>query len=707
MTLRIGVDIGGTFTDLVAIDAEGTVHTHKIASTPHDYGEGIVHGLQVLLASAKGTVSEVLHATTVGSNTILEGKGARTALITTKGFRDALEIRDLRMPRLYDLHWVKPPALIERRLRLEVLEKTRPDGSIATALDMGSLADAIAKLRAENVHSLAICLLHSYANPAHERAVAEAVRAALPGMDISISHEILPEIKEYPRISTTAINAYVQPVVRAYITSLEARLKALGIAAPLHLMQSNGGLAPAEFAAAYPAHIVESGPAAGVVGAAALARRLDEESLITFDMGGTTAKAGLVENGEVLRTEAIEVGGGVMSGSRLLVGSGYMLKLPAIDLAEVGAGGGSICFLDAAGAPKAGPQSAGADPGPACYGRGGTAPTITDCNLVLGYLDPAGLAGGALPLNIELARAAIQREIAGPLGKNLEEAAHGMLRLAAATMMRAIRSVSVERGRDPRVFSLLAFGGNGGLFAAAIAVELGMKRVIIPPMPGLFSAVGLLLADTEHHASRSLRMRLPSGDKLGGDQAAFAAVLTALEEEGQGRLALGGFSPTQRQLRRTALARYVGQSSEISVALPAGDAATLLACLPRLFGEEHQRTYGFHAPESEPMELMGLAVIARGIPDRPRLPPTIPPARARTPASRRAWFAGAGWVEVPVTDRAGLAAARPGPLIVQEYDATCLVPPEATVALDGFGNIVLDVMAPSMVAISPSVSPAR
>ena len=689
--LRIGIDIGGTFTDLVAIDEAGAVHTHKIASTPHDYGEGIVHGLQALLATAKGVVSEVLHATTVGSNTILEGKGARTALITTQGFRDALEIRDLRMPRLYDLHWVKPPALVERRLRLEVMEKTRPDGSIATPLDLGSLADAIAKLRAEKVHSLAICLLHSYANPAHERAVAEAVRAALPEMDISISHEILPEIKEYPRTSTTVINAYVQPVVRAYITSLEARLKALGITAPLHLMQSNGGLTPADFAAAYPAHIVESGPAAGVVGAAALAQRLDEKSLITFDMGGTTAKAGLVENAEVLRAEAIEVGGGVMSGSRLLVGSGYMLKLPAIDLAEVGAGGGSICYLDAAGAPKAGPQSAGADPGPACYGKGGTAPTITDCNLALGYLDPAGLAGGALPLNIDLARGAILRDIAGPLGKTLEEAADGMLRLAAATMMRAIRSVSVERGRDPRAFSLLAFGGNGGLFAAAIAAELGMKRVMIPPMPGLFSAVGLLLADTEHHASRSLRMRLP-----GGDLAAFTAVLAALEEEGQGRLAHDGFPPARRQIRRAALARYVGQSSEISVALPTGDAADLLASLPRLFGEEHERTYGFRAPESEPVELMGLAVIARGIPDKPRLPPAIPPARATVPASRRAWFAGSGWIETPVTDRAGLATRTgpvSGPLIVQEYDATCLVPPNARAALDGFGNIVLDLTA--------------
>ena len=471
MAQRIGIDIGGTFTDIVAIAADGRVVTHKIASTPQDYGDGIIDGLRALLTSHSGTVTDVLHGTTIGSNAILEGKGARTALITTKGFRDILEIRDLRMPVLYDLHWTKPRALVERRLRLEVIEKLRPDGSVAVALDAASLAAAIATLRREAVRSVAICLLHSYANPAHERAVADAVRTALPDVAVSVSHEILPEIKEYPRTSTTVINAYVQPVVRAYVTSLAARLRELGIEAPLQLMQSNGGLASAEFAAIAPAHIIESGPAAGVVGGAALAMRLDEPRVITFDMGGTTAKAGLVENGEVLRSEALEVGAGVMVGSRLVVGAGYLLKLPAIDLAEVGAGGGSICRLDAGGAPKVGPDSAGAEPGPVCYGRGGTEPTITDCNLVLGYLDPAGLVGGVLKLDVEAARVAIARSLAEPLHRSVEEAAQGMLRLASASMMRAIRAVTVERGRDPRQFALLAFGGNGPLFAAAIAAR--------------------------------------------------------------------------------------------------------------------------------------------------------------------------------------------------------------------------------------------
>ena len=699
MSLRIGIDIGGTFTDLVAFAGDGRITTRKVASTPHDYGEGIVAGLRELLGEdgvgGGPAVSEVLHGTTIGSNTVLEGRGARTALITTRGFRDILEIRDLRMPVLYDMGWTKPRALVERRLRLEVTEKLRPDGSVAVPLDAASVDAAILVLRAERVESLAICLLHSYANPGHERAVAERVRAALPDVAISISHEILPEIKEYPRTSTTVINAYVQPVVRAYITSLDARLRAMGIDAPLQLMQSNGGLASVAFAAAAPAHIIESGPAAGVVGGAALARHLGERRLITFDMGGTTAKAGLVEDGEVLRSEAIEVGGGVMVGSRLLVGAGYMLKLPAIDLAEVGAGGGSICRVDAAGAPKVGPDSAGADPGPVCYGTGGVAPTITDCNLVLGYLDPGGLVGGALKLDVAAARAAIERDLAGPMGCSVEAAAAGMLRLAAANMMRAIRAVSVERGRDPRQFALLAFGGNGGLFAASIARELGIERVIVPPMPGLFSAFGLLVADTEHHASQSLRMRLGGTgvDAAGAER--FGAVLAGLMQAGAERLARDGFAPERCGFRAAAVARYVGQSSDIEVPLPdvggeMADADRLLAELPARFGAEHERTYGFRAPADEPVELTGLTVIARGVAEAPRLPARIPPAGGGVAASRLAWFGDAGWVETAVVDRAALSVVpRKGPLIVQEYDATCLVPPGARAVVDGFGDIVL------------------
>jgi N-methylhydantoinase A len=681
MAQRIGIDIGGTFTDLVTISADGRVVRHKVASTPWDYGEGIVSGLTELLTQPD-TVTDILHGTTIGSNAILEGKGARTALITTIGFRDILEIRDLRMPVLYDLHWTKPPALVERRLRLEVTEKLRPDGTVALPLDAESVARTIETLRREEVESVAICLLHSYANTAHERAVADAVKEAFPHIAISVSHEILPEIKEYPRTSTTVINAYVQPVVRTYITSLIARLRALGIAAPLQLMQSNGGLASAEFAAAAPVHIIESGPAAGVVGSAALAARICESRVITFDMGGTTAKAGLIENGEVLRSEALEVGGGVMAGSRLLVGAGYLLKLPAIDLAEVGAGGGSVCRLDAGGAPKVGPDSAGAEPGPVCYGRGGTEPTITDCNLVLGYLDPAGLIGGTLRLDLEAARAAIAQKLAQPLRRSLEEAAFGMLQLASATMMRAIRAVSVERGRDPRQFALLAFGGNGPLFAAAIATELGIKRVIVPPLPGVFSAFGLLVADTEHHATRSLRMRIDDAD-----DPKIAEVIEELMVAGRERLARNGFPPNRQAFRLAAQARYVGQSSEIEVSLPEGGFPQGFS---ELFGETHERNYGFRAPPDEPVELVALSVIARGVPERSRLPDRIPPSTVTPPSHRPVWFPDAGWVETAVVERSQLTSeGRPGPLILQEYDATCLVPRGFEAALDPFGSVRL------------------
>lgn len=683
--LRIGVDIGGTFTDLVAIGAGGAIRTHKTASTPADYSQGIEIGLRALLGDA--AVEDVLHATTIGSNAVLEGKGARTALITSRGFRDVLEIRDLRMPRLYDIGWTKPAPLVERRLRLEVGGRIGPDGGERESLSMADVAAAVAVMRAERAQSVAVCLLHSYANPAHEAAVAAAVAAAMPGVPVTASHELLPEIKEYPRSSTTVVNAYLRPVVMQYLAALEARLRGLGIGARLRLMQSNGGLASGPQAASFPARIVESGPAAGVVGAAALAARLGEPLVVSFDMGGTTAKAGLVEAGEVLRAEAMEVGGGVMAGARLLVGAGYMLKLPAIDLAEVGAGGGSICRVDAGGAPKVGPDSAGADPGPVCYGRGGTEPTITDCNLVLGYLDPAGLAGGAMALDLGAARQAVEARLARPLGLSVEAAAHGMLRIAAATMMRAIRAVTVERGRDVRAAVMMAFGGNGPLFAADIARELGIGRVIVPPMPGLFSAFGLLLAETEHHQTRSLRMRLDEADPL-----VLEGALAALLEEGRRLLAADGFGEARQELRLSAMARYAGQSSELVVGLAARDAAGVLAELAEAFGAEHLRSYGFRAPAEEPVELMGLSLIARGMAERPWLPERVAAAGRGGRGVGRVWFPETGWVEAPVVDRAGLGHLA-GPAVVREYDATCLVPPGVRAGLDGFGNIVLSLGA--------------
>ncbi len=461
--IRLGVDIGGTFTDIVLLARDGTVVTKKVSSSTDDYARAIVEGLQEVFAETGLTstdIAEVLHGTTVASNAILERKGAKTALITTQGFRDILEIRTLRMPRLYDLAWEKPPMLIERRLRFEVDERLTVRGDVERKLRDDEVERIADRLLAEGIEAVAVCLIHAYANPVHERRIGEILRRRMPQLLVSLSADVLPEIKEYERSSTTTINAYVMPVVQRYLAALGENLTRIGVASPLLLMQSNGGLTPAAEAARFPVNIIESGPAAGVIGGQVLARRMGESHVITFDMGGTTAKASLIENDTVTRAAEYQVGGGIMIGSRLLTGAGYTLRVPAIDLAEVGAGGGSIVWLDRAGALQVGPHSAGAVPGPVCYDTGGTEPTVTDCNVILGYINPAHLVGGALKLNAARARAVVAERVAKPLKLSVEDAAHGTHLIAASNMIRAIRAVSTERGRDPRDYSLFAFGGQ-------------------------------------------------------------------------------------------------------------------------------------------------------------------------------------------------------------------------------------------------------
>jgi N-methylhydantoinase A len=505
---RVGVDIGGTFTDIVFLRADGTLHTKKVSSSVENYARAITDGIDAVFQEAGlsgADVEEVLHATTVASNVILELKGAKTGLITTKGFRDILEIRNLRMPRLYDITWQKPPPLVERYLRVVVDERVNGRGDIERPLDAADAARAVDTLLAEGVEAIAVCLLNAFANPTHELMLKEIIARRAPALPCYISFEVLPEIKEYERTSTTVINTYVMPIVARYLSTLRQDLDHHSITAPLLLMQSNGGLTTAETATQTPMHIIESGPAAGVIGAQALARALQLPNIITFDMGGTTAKASLVEGGEVTRSLEYQVGGGIMVGSRLLTGAGYMLKVPAIDLAEVGAGGGSIVWIDPGGSLQVGPPSAGAFPGPLCYDLGGTQPTITDANVILGYLNPAYLVGGALPLHADKARQAFAEQIAAPLGLSLAHAAYGAHQIAASNMIRAIKAVSTERGRDPRDYALFAFGGNGPLFAAGMAEALHMQRIVVPPSPGLFSSFGLLYADVEHHYARTFR----------------------------------------------------------------------------------------------------------------------------------------------------------------------------------------------------------
>src|SRR5512145_1479382 len=424
---RIGVDVGGTFTDIVALGSDGTVHIKKIPSSVEDYARAIVEGLNQVLAETGLTgaaIDEIRHGTTVASNAILEHKGARTGLITTKGFRDVLEIRTLRMPRMYDIGWTKPPPLVERYLRQTVDERINAQGVVEKPLDQRDAERAVDALLAEKVEAIAVCLLHSFTNPEHELLLKNIIERKAPSLPCCVSCEVLPEIKEYERTSTTVVNAYVTPIVARYLRALRKGLDEAGVRARVLLMQSNGGLTTDAAAAALPMHIIESGPAGGVVGAQALARAKRVPKIITFDMGGTTAKAAMVEDGEVARAHEYSVGAGIMIGSRLLTGAGYLLKVPAIDLAEVGAGGGSLVWIDAGGALQIGPQSAGAAPGPVCYDTGGTTPTVTDASVLLGYLNPGHLVGGALRLNAEKARALFTDAIAKPLGMAIERAAY-------------------------------------------------------------------------------------------------------------------------------------------------------------------------------------------------------------------------------------------------------------------------------------------
>src|SRR4029450_156108 len=497
---------------------------------------------------------------------------------------------------------------------------------------------------------------------------------------------VLPEIREYERTSTTVINAYVMPIVRRYLATLRAGLDDAGVKTPLLIMQSTRGLMTDAAAAAHPIHIIESGPAAGVVGAQALARRIGLGKLITFDMGGTTAKASIVEDGEVSRAAEYQVGGGIMHGSRLPPGPGYLLRVPAIDLAEVGAGGGSVVWIDPGGSLQVGPRSAGASPGPLCYDMGGTEPTITDANGILGSLKPARLAGGAVKLNAARADEVFGDKVARPLGMALVEAAHGAHLIAASNMMRAIRAVSSERGRDPREYALFAFGGNGPLFAAGMAELLEMRRIVVPPAPGLFSSFGLLYADVEHHYVRTWRKLVREADP-----ATLGELLHRMEGGARPQLAGEGFPDDHVRLRRSADCRYQGQSFELTVPVADGPIGTATrARRAGAFGRGNERTGGHRAGVDEPVEIVNLRVVAQGVSDRPRVPGRISTDRpgGGDQPTRRVYFGQVlGWRETPILDRPALSTLRQGPCIIEEYDATCVVPPGARAALDAYGNI--------------------
>lgn len=686
--LKIAADIGGTFTDIALMLPDGTLATEKVPSTPDDYSRAISAGMTKLLDALglrPGDVGEVLHGCTVATNTILEGRGARTALITTRGFRDVLELRRIRVPRLYDALYVKPEPLAPRELRFEVTERVAADGAVLQPLDEQELQSVLRQLVQLEVEAVAVCCLHSYINPAHERRIGELVRQALPHAFVTVSHELLPEIREYERTSTAVINSYIGPAVARYIRSLDENLKRAGIAGRLLVMQSTGGILDAESVIRMPARIVECGPAAGVIGAAFQAASSDYRDVITFDMGGTTAKAAMIEAGRLVRTDEYEVGGGISLSSRLVKGGGYALKLPVIDISEVGAGGGSLVWFDRGGALKVGPQSAGAVPGPACYGAGNDEPTVTDANVVLGYINPTALPG--VPIRSELATRAIASRVTARMGASDLESAWAVYVVAAANMMRAVKAVSTYRGRDPRDCVLMAFGGNGGVFAVELARQLQMRRILVPPAAGVFSALGLIVAPLEFSQTHAFLQLV--------DEIEPAALAAGLAETEQVVARVLGVDRSALKLRRAAAMRYVGQAFELAIPLPAGEIdAALIKGLPEAFEREHEQTYGHRLSGGEGVEIVALEVT--GTAGEAQQPGTVRvQARALHTAgeTRKAYFGpGRGSHEVRIFDRSGLAGqATRGPLIIEEYEGTTVVPPDASAWLDEAGNIVIDI----------------
>lgn len=698
---RLGVDVGGTFTDVVLQMPDGRLLVSKVSSTPEDPGLAVREGVTAIMQEAglaPERLAEIVHGTTVGSNTILQRKGAKTGLITTRGFRDVLEIARIRTPGMFDLTWEKPEPLAPRRYRREVTERMAADGTVVVPMDEASLLAEVDFLVGEGIQAIAICFLNSYINPAHEMRARALIEERHPGLAITASYEVLQEVKEYERTSTTVVNAYLLTEMRVYLNRLIDALGKDGYEAPLLVMSSAGGVMGADQAARKPVFVVGSGPAGGVVGAARMCLAGDVGGAIVFDMGGTTAKASIVEDGQPMLTGEYEFRDGISTPSRFVKGGGYMLKVPSIDIAEVGAGGGSIAWIDEGGLLRVGPISAGADPGPACYGRGNDRPTVTDANVFLGYFNPEGLAGGSMKIDPALSEQAIRQYIAEPLGMDVRSAALGIRRVANMTMSRALRAVSVERGRDPRDLALVGFGGSGPAHAVDLARMLGIKRVILPTLPGVFCAVGMLSSDVEHGFSRPLQGLL---GKL--DPARFDAIVAELKQEGLRALALEGFAEDEGVLKLAADLRYRGQNSELTVPCP--DQAfgpAVVDALRAAFTEAYSQTYGY--VNDEPAEMVALRLTAAA--KRPmqldftRLSSQLVRADRTAPPRKAVFDAAIGPLETPVIARSAVGSDwQAGPLIVESYDTTVVVPPEAKIRADAIGGLVIEPAFPERWAL--------
>ena len=693
-SLRISADIGGTFTDIAFLRNDGVLITRKILSTPDDFARAVVMGILELINEINEppeSFSEVLHGCTVATNAILESKGAKTALITTKGFRDVLEMRRIRMPVLYDPLYVKPVPLIPRERRYEIEERLDGNGKIITKINRNNLKDIINNIRDDNVESIAVTLIHSYANDKHERIIGEILSNELPKCFVTLSVDILPEIREYERTSTTAINAYVGPPVKSYVNSLINILKESGFTSNLLMMQSSGGMMDAETVVKNPAQIVECGPAAGVIGSAHLGRLTNMNNLITLDMGGTTAKASLIENGNLMKTDEYEVGGGINLSSKLIKGGGYALKTPVIDISEVGAGGGSIVWIDKVGQLKVGPKSAGASPGPVCYKNKGTEPTLTDANVVLGYLNPSSIAGGTVLIDYEAAYNSLNDKIAVPLNQNVMELAYGIHLIANSTMMRAVKAVSTYRGRDPREFTIIAFGGCGGIHVVELARSLQIDRALIPLSAGVFSALGLLVSDIESTLSRSYFRSFihTSPDEMN-------KFYEELEDNINKNL---GSNSDLISISRFADMRYEGQAFELTVPVPNGKLnQSNISHLPELFESEHESTYGHRYPGDKNVQIVNLRTTGKLESNFRRNIDVNKMQEYNTRKTfknndRKAYFGkNFGYINTPVINRWDLTQKpHNGPIIVEEYENTIVIPPDSNMRLDDFGNILIEI----------------
>jgi N-methylhydantoinase A len=688
---RVGIDIGGTFTDLIVFDGTtGAFALGKTLTTPEDPSIAIEAGLAELLARASvplADVGQIVHGTTLVTNAIIERKGARTALLATQGFRDAIEIGREHRYDLYDLMIELPEPLVPRYLRFDVPQRTLADGTTLQELDSAYVERLARELAGAGVKAVAIAFLNSFANPAAERAARAAVLRAAPAMRVAISSDVVPEIREYERTSTTVANVYVQGLVERYLRELEARLARAGFRGGLLLMLSSGGLATVDTAVRFPVRLLESGPAAGALAAARLGAAAGHPSLLSFDMGGTTAKFAVVAGGQPLIAHEFEVD----RRYRFKKGSGLPVKLPVIEMIEIGAGGGSIARVNSLGLLKVGPDSAGAAPGPVCYGRGGSEPTVTDADLVLGYLDPGFFLGGGMALDLAGARRAIDERVARPLGLSVEQAAWGIHQIVNENMASAARVHTIERGQDPRGLPVFAFGGAGPVHAFRVAQALGAARLIVPFGAGVMSAAGFLGAPLAFDFARSAPGRLDAlaWDKVGG-------LLAEMEAEGRALLAESGVAEGQVSHRRIADMRYVGQGHEVRVPLPGGPLGPASApALRAAFEAEYQRLYSRLGPPV-PIEIVTWRVVSSGPP---------PGLRLRVQAAAGAGQAGAalkgtrrayapelgGMAETPVYDRyqLGPGAAFDGPAIVEERESTLVVGPRGRCRVDEQWNLIV------------------